>query len=164
MTDYSFDPRLFDYFLTEISKGKTETTRQRYGRVMVRMRQFLDTVDVTPHLGTDPASLLEIERDFGRHDAFLRVFDATELVCCLPEFVGDALLPSHGLDARTQVSVIGRLLPWLARHQLVDMCVGRGAFWDAQIAVKQARQRLIPSQSSFVTPLPTNRTSRKFNP
>lgn len=130
---------LFDQFLADMSHGKTEATRMRYHQSLRHLRYFLDQVDVSPHLGTDPAAILEIERDFGRRGAFLRVFGATELVCCLPEFLEERWLRTRSGEARTQISLIGRMLPWLTRYRLVDMSVGACAFWEAEAAVRQAR-------------------------
>lgn len=133
---------LFDRFLNDLSRGKTEKTRSRYAVVIATLRFFLDQVDVAPHLGTDPAALLEIERDFGRRGAFFRVFGATELVCCLPEFLERPWLPRQRGMARTQISVVGRLIPWLERCDLIDMAIARCAYWEAKAAVKSARLAL----------------------
>ena len=111
----------------------------RYDKILRRFRYFLDQVDVSSHLGTDPAAILEIERDFGRRGAFLRVFGATELVCCLPEFLDERWIPTRPGEARTQIGLIGKMLPWLTRYRLVDMSVGACAFWEAEAAVRRAR-------------------------
>lgn len=139
MRDKSFEDTLLERFLTDMSRGAAVATEKRYTRILRHLQFFLDQVDVAPHLGTDPAAILEVERDFGRHGAFLRIFGATELVCCLPEFLDERWLPSRPGYARTQISLIGRLLRWLKYHRLIDMSVGACAFWEAEAAVKQAR-------------------------
>lgn len=140
MTDKFFENALLERFLTDISRGKTVATQMRYIHILRHFQFFLDQVDVAPHLGTEQAAILEVERDFGRRGALLRIFGATELVCCLPEFLEERWLPSRPGEARTQISLIGRLLRWLKYHRLIDMSVGACAFWDAEAAVKQARR------------------------
>lgn len=148
MTIQSYEDMLFDRFVADAGRGKTIATQRRYAQVIARLLQFLDQVDVAPHLGTDAAALLEIERDFGRRGAFLRVLDATELVCCLPEFVGAQWLPSESGPARTQISLTGRLLTWMRRHQLIDWSAGACAFYETEAAVRQARESVRPAWRS----------------
>lgn len=142
MTDSSREDMIFDRFLADLSDGKTDRTRSRYAVVIATLRFFLDQIDVAPHLGTEAAALLEIERDFGRRGAFFRVFGAAELMCCLPAFLERPWLPREASMARTQVSVIGRFIRWLERHDLIDMSLARGACWEAKAAVSAARMML----------------------
>ena len=142
MTTSTYETALLWLFLDEASLDKTVSTRIRYHRIVNRLQYFLDQIDVTPHLGTDPAAMLEVERDFGRRGSFFRVFGATELVCCLPAFIEDPWLPADRVEARTQISLTGRLLRWLDSHRQMDPFTGNCALWEAQAAVKAARSRV----------------------
>ena len=142
MTTSTYETALLWLFLDEASQDKTVSTRMRYRRIVNRLQYFLDQVDVTPHLGTDPAAMLEVERDFGRRGSFFRVFGATEFVCCLQAFIADPWLPADRVEARTQISLTGRLLRWLDSHRQIDPLIGNCALWEAQAAVKAARSRL----------------------
>lgn len=149
MTDISYEDQILGSFLDDMSRGKTESTRAGYAAVIAKLHLFLDRVDVAPHLGTDPAALLEIERDFGRHGAFFRVLSATELVCCLPEFLERPWLPLKRGSMRTHISLIGRLLPWMADRGFIDLSIGGCAYIDARRAVYEARIRTaVPARRS----------------
>ncbi|HET7326234.1 MAG TPA: hypothetical protein VFJ14_03015 [Nocardioidaceae bacterium] len=137
-------PDLAD-FLVHVSTGRRPQTSVRYVRVLEHLARFVAEIklDVVAHqLGTDCAMLLGSEREFDCGSAFWRVFGYDELVCCLPSFIEDEwLLPQHA-DARTQVSLTARLLPWMRRRGIIDMSLCACAYWDAEYAVKKARARL----------------------
>lgn len=120
----------------------TASTAERYRRVLAHLLHYLDVVDVDDMLGLGPAILLKSERQFSRENAFFRIFGFDELVCCLPGFIEPAwLLPRHR-DARTQVSLVGRLLKRLHRDRLIDMGVVACAYLEAEGAVAEARRKL----------------------
>lgn len=127
-------------FVAEEAFDVTRSTADRYERVLEHLLTFLDEVDVAPHLGTGPATLLASERQFGERGAFFRVFGFDELVVCLAGFVeNDWLLPAR-VDARTQISLTGRLLTRLRRDGLLDMFSVACAFLDTEAAVALARR------------------------
>ncbi|MBK5217524.1 MAG: hypothetical protein JJE02_08065 [Propionibacteriales bacterium] len=140
MTKYTSVEQLIVRFLEVESHGKSAATKERYQRVVAHLSDFLDEVDVSRDMGTDPAALLESERQFEPKGAFFRLFDATDLVCCLPTFISERWLLGRLTDARTQVSLVGRLIVWLRRNRFVDMYAGGCAVWDAEAAVARARR------------------------
>lgn len=137
-------------FLVQMCTGRRPQTSARYIRVLGHLGRFAAEVEldvVARPLGTDCATLLGCEREFGRGGAFWRIFGYDELVCCLPGFIeGEWLLPQRA-DARTQVSLTARLLPWLRRRGIIDMSLCACAYWDAEYAVKKARARLDGSRT-----------------
>lgn len=126
-------------FIAEESVGRTSATARRYQRVLVRLLQMLDTLDVASYLGTGPAGLLEVERDFGREGAFFRLFGYDELVCCLPALLEPPWLPQAAGERRTQISIVDRLLRRLRQDHVLDMAVVACAVWEAHAAVRRAR-------------------------
>jgi hypothetical protein len=124
---------LIDDFFTTVADGRSSTTVHRYRRVRARLYHFLDTADMTLGLGTEAAALLEAERQFHESGAFWTLFGVDELACCLPSFVHETWLPPSTGEARTQISLVGRLLP-----RLGSSC-GR---YEAADAVARARREL----------------------
>jgi len=131
-------PLLDDFFAKEAS-GRAEATVRRYVRVRDRLTQFLDTADMSPWLGTHPATLLCAEREFHESGAFWQLFGPDEVVYVLPGFLHEEWLPPSLGEARTQISLVSRLLSHLSRTRLLDFSVVRCAYWEAEAAVKQAR-------------------------
>jgi hypothetical protein len=134
-------PLLDDFFAAE-ADGRAQATVRRYARVRGRLTQFLDTGDLADWLGSHPAILLSAEREFHEHGAFWQLFGPDELVCVLPGFLLGPWLPEGLGEARTQISLLSRLLSHLSRAQLLDLSVVRGAYGDAEEAVRQARSAL----------------------
>ncbi|WP_332662683.1 hypothetical protein [Aeromicrobium sp.] len=131
-------PLIDDFFAKEAS-GRAEATVRRYVRVRDRLTQFLDTADMGRWLGTHPATLLEAEREFHELGAFWQLFGPDELVCVLPGFLLEPWMPESLGEARTQISLVSRLLSHLSRKRLLDFSVIRCAYWESEAAVKQAR-------------------------
>lgn len=133
-------PLIDDFFAAEAADKSAPTVR-RYERVRTRLMIFLDTGDMSLGLGTHPASLLESERQF--HDAggaFWTLFGPEELICCLPSFLHETWLPEPSGEARTQISLVGRLLAALRRRHDIDWGLTSCAFYEARAAVDQARR------------------------
>lgn len=135
-------PLIDDFFAKEAS-GRAEATVRRYARVRDRLTQFLDTGDMSRWLGTEPATLLSAEREFHEAGAFWQLLGADELVCVLPGFLLEPWMPESLGEARTQISLVSRLLSHLSRKRLIDFSVVRCAYWEAEVAVKQARVDLV---------------------
>jgi len=134
--------QLLDDFFDDEALGRTESTSRRYGRVRDRLTGYLDVSDMSDGLGTYPATLLDAERQFHEQGAFWMLFGPDELVCCLPPFLRAPWLPDGTGEARTQISLVGRLLDHLRRKRRLDFSVVRCAFWEAEAAVEQARREL----------------------
>lgn len=134
-------PLIDDFFRAEV-EGRSTATARRYLRVRPRLTDFLETGDMTLGLGTHPAALLEAERQFHDSGAFWTLFGPDELVCCLPSFVHDTWLPAGVAQARTQVSLVGRLLTHLGRQPLIDRQITACALHEAVAAVAHARRQL----------------------
>jgi hypothetical protein len=133
---------LLDDFFRAEAHGRAEPTARRYLRVRARLLAFLETADMAAWLGTHEAAVLDAERQFHDHGAFWHLFGADALVCCLPGFVEpEWLAPTVG-EARTQISLVSRLLDHLARGGHLDLPVVQCALWDAGAAVVAARRRL----------------------
>jgi hypothetical protein len=133
---------LLDDFFAAQADGRAQATVRRYARVRGRLTQFLDAGDLADWLGSHPATLLSAEREFHEHGAFWRLFGPDDLVCVLPGFLLGPWLPEGLGEGRTQISLVSRLLSHLSRGGLLDLSVVRGAYWDAQNAVRQARSAL----------------------
>jgi hypothetical protein len=131
--------QLLDDFFAKEASGRAEATVRRYVRVRYRITQFLDTGDMSRWLGTHPAILLSAEREFHESGAFWQLFGPDELVCVLPGFLLEPWTPESLGEARTQISLVSRLLSHLGRTRLLDFSVVRCAYWEAEAAVKQAR-------------------------
>lgn len=131
---------LIDDFFRAEAAGKSAATVRRYVRVRERLMAFLDTGDMTLGLGTHPAGLLEAERQFHDAGAFWSLFGPDELVCCLPSFLHESWLPDGVGEARTQISLVSRLLSYVSRHQDIDWQLTACAWYDAEAAVKRARR------------------------
>ena len=124
---------LIDDFFTSEAEGRSVATVRRYHRVRARLYDFLDTADMTLGLGADPAALLEAERQFHVSGAFWTLYGVDELASCLPSFVHETWLPTSTGEARTQISLVGRLLPRLGPA---------GGLAGAEDAVARARREL----------------------
>lgn len=122
-------------------------TAERYQRVLDHLLRYLHSINVAPVLGEGPAAILVKERQFGRESAFFRVFGFDELIVCIPGFLEPPWLMSVGADARSQVSLMARLMNRLRRDGLIDMSIVACAYWDAESAVEQARRSLRPVKS-----------------
>ena len=131
--------QLLDDFFAGEASGRAEATVRRYVRVRDRLMQFLETADMSPFLGTHPGSLLSAEREFHDSGAFWQLFGPDELVCVLPGFLLEPWTPESLGEARTQISLVSRLLSYLGRKRLLDFSVFGCAHWEAESAVKQAR-------------------------
>lgn len=134
--------QLIDDFLAAEAAARADATVRRYARVRSRLTHFLDTGDMADWLGTHPATLLSAEREFHERGAFWQLFGPDELVCALPGFLLEPWLPESLGEARTQISLVSRLLSHLSRKRLLDFSVIRCAYWDAEGAVKAARLTL----------------------
>lgn len=133
---------LIDDFFRAATEGRSAVTARRYQRVRHRLMAFLDTADMSLGLGTGPAALLEAERQFHHSGAFWSLFGPDELVCCLPSFLHETWLPDSDAEARTQISLVARLLASLSRHGDIDWQMTSCAFYDAEAAVKRARREV----------------------
>lgn len=131
--------QLLDDFFAAQAEGRTGATVRRYARVRGRLTQFLDVGEMAAWLGTHPATLLDAEREFHDRGAFWQLFGPDELVCCLPGFLREPWLPESLGEARTQISLVSRLLRHLSRQRLLDLSVVSCAYWEAEGAVRQAR-------------------------
>ena len=134
-------PLIDDFFRAE-ADGRSAPTVRRYERVRRRLMSFLDTGDMSLGLGTQPAALLEAERQFHDTGAFWTLLGPEELICCLPSFLHETWLPERTGEARTQISLVGRLLTALRRRHDFDWRVVSCAHLEAQAAVEQARRDL----------------------
>lgn len=132
---------LDDFFIAE-GGVRSAATLRRYARVRDRLTHYLDVEDMAPWLGTHPATLLSAEREFHENGAFWQLFGADELVCALPGFLEPSWMPDGVGEARTQVSLVERLLKYLSRHRLVDWGWLGCAGYEADAAVRQARRQL----------------------
>nr|MCW2728081.1 hypothetical protein [Aeromicrobium sp.] len=133
---------LIDDFFRQLAVGRKPETVRRYQRVRHRLLTFLDTGDMTLGLGSHPAVLLEAERQFHETGGFWTLFGPDELVMCLPSFLHESWWPEGAGEARTQISVVGRLLTHLSRKRVLDWSIVRCAYWEAEAAVVQARRDL----------------------
>ncbi len=139
-------------FFADECVGRARGTQARYERVHQHLILYLDEADVSFCLGTHPAALLEAERQFAPGGAFLRLFGFEELVCCIPEFLSDTWLLPGPSDARTQISLIDRMLRWLTANRLFDRYYLGCAYWDAEAAIKRARRRAHNTSASVDDP------------
>jgi hypothetical protein len=134
--------QLLDDFIADEAFGRAEATVRRYARVRARLTHYLDVGEMADWLGRQPATLLGAEREFHEHGAFWQLFGPDELVCCLPGFLLEPWIPESLGEARTQISLVSRLLSHLSRKRLLDFSVVRCAYWEAEAAVQQARADL----------------------
>lgn len=134
-------PLIDDFFRAE-AEGKTPAVVRRYARVRERLTAFLDTGDMSLGLGTNLVSLLESERQFHDTGAFWTLFGPGELVCCLPSFLHETWLPAGTAEARSQISLVNRLLTSMSRAHQFDWPSTACAFYEARAAVDQARRDL----------------------
>ena len=131
--------QLLDDFFAKEASGRAEATVRRYARVRDRLTQFLDTGDMSRWLGAHPAILLSAEREFHQDGAFWQLFGPDELVCVLPGVLQEPWLPESLGEARTQISLVSRLLKHMSRMRLLDLALFACAYLEAESAVKQAR-------------------------
>ncbi|WP_370618471.1 hypothetical protein [Mumia sp. Pv 4-285] len=126
-------------FLADVQRDRTARTQRAYAGVVLHLQHYLDTADMCPHLGTHDGTLLAQERQVtGSEGSFFRLFGPGELLCCLPGFLDDPWLASTP-QPRSHVALVGRLLRFLDRRGLVGP-TGRCAWYDAEAAVRRARQ------------------------
>jgi hypothetical protein len=133
---------LIDDFFRQEGAGRADPTVRRYARVRDRLTHYLDTADMGGWLGTHPGTVLDAEREFSDRGAFWQLFGPDELVCVLPGFLADPWLSESLGEARTQISLVSRLLSHLSRRQMLDLSVVGCAYWEAEGAVKAARRDL----------------------
>lgn len=150
-------PLIDDFFRAE-AVGKSAATIRRYARVRGRLLAFLDTGDMALGLGTHDLALLEAERQFHQTGAFWSVLGLDELVCCLPIFLRETWLPDGAAEARTQISLVGRLLAVLSRHPDFDWRGAACAWYEAEAAVRRAREEV--SQRLDEPPAPQSTPAR----
>lgn len=134
--------QVLDVFVATAQASVGPATAARYARVHRQLLRFLDEAELGSSLGTGLAALLGLERELGGPGAFLRVYGFDELVCCLPAFVGPSWLLPARADARSQISLSGRLPRWLDRHGYLDSRLAGWALWEAEKAMDDARHRL----------------------
>lgn len=101
---------VLEAFLRYVGTGRAEATQTRYRRVIDHLHQYLDSADVAFWLGTEPAELIACEREFEADHAMARIFGMDELLCVLPGFLAPLWLMGRPADARTQVSLIDRMV------------------------------------------------------
>lgn len=145
--------RVLDSFFEQESVGRSEPTRSRNRRVHEHLVRFLDEGDMSRTLDTHENAVLAAARRDGR--GFLDVFGLEEAVVCLARFVRSDWLPERITDARAQVALAGRLITWLdARGHLDHDLMGCGLY-EAEAAVREARERLRPgSETGTASPRP----------
>ena len=106
-------------FFAHSAEGKQTATAARYGRVRSQLQLYLET-DGWLYLAPDTAALLDLERAFDPQNAFVRLFDAEDLLYTLRGFLAEQWLLPGLQDRRTQVSLTSRLVQWLCSRALVD--------------------------------------------
>jgi len=126
------------FFAIEAARVTTRTVRV-YAAVVDRLDAYLATVEVTPWLGEEYATILEAERQFAPTGALLRLFGLEGLVYCLPGFLAPEWLSPVPSERRAQIALSGRLLDHLRRRQLIDLREIACAFYQARQAVYDAR-------------------------
>ena len=129
-------------FLADESAGRSHVVGARYYRVMAHLCHYLESVDATVLLGPESGIILAAEREFQPNGAFLRLFDAHDLIYCLPGFLDSRWLMTNPSDARTQVSLTDRLLRWVRRRYREDIYYCAGGIRQCTEAIRQARRRL----------------------
>lgn len=132
---------LLEEFFADEGSRVADRTRVRYGRVHALLLRFLEEVDVTDLLGSEPQTVLAMEREFGRTGAFQRLHDPEELVCCLPTFLSaDWLLPDPA-DARSQLALTERLTRLIYRIHRYDLRTCCCTFDQVYAAAAAARRK-----------------------
>lgn len=126
-------------FFTFSAEGKQTATAARYGRVLAQLRLYLET-DGWMYLTPDRAALLDLERAFAPENAFVRLFDAEDLLYTLHGFLGPQWLLPGLQDRRTQVSLTSRLVQWLCSRALVDRTWHAGQVRDVLAAAEVMRR------------------------
>ena len=133
---------LLDQFFADECGRVGDRTRVRYGRVHALLLRFLEEIDVTDLLGSEPQTVLAMEREFGRTGAFQRLHDPEELVCCLPVFLStDWLLPDLA-DARSQLVLTERLTRLIYRIHRYDLRTCSCTFDQVYAAAAARRARI----------------------
>ncbi|GAB3531145.1 hypothetical protein GCM10027403_01080 [Arthrobacter tecti] len=141
MNQISVDDILTRYFSGSAS-GKHPATVERYARVLLHLRLFLETEgDAT--VGADTVTLLNLERQFEPEGAFARVLGAEDLVFALPRFLSSHWLLTDFHDRLAQISLVSRLVQWLCSRQLVDSRWHRHAVMQTRAAAEKARRRVV---------------------
>ncbi|WP_152365994.1 hypothetical protein [Microlunatus speluncae] len=133
-----------EQFFADAGGRVAARTRARYERVHARLLRFLEEVDVTDLLGSEPQAVLAMERQFGRTGAFQRLHDPEEFVCCLPVFLSpDWLLPDPA-DARSQVVLTERLTRQIYSIYRYRLRTCSCTFNNVYTAATTARRRFGP--------------------
>ncbi|KAA1423881.1 hypothetical protein FE697_010015 [Mumia zhuanghuii] len=126
-------------FLADVQPDRTARTQRAYAAVVLHLQRYLDTDDMSPHLGTHDGTLLAHEREVaGAEGSFFRLFGPGELLCCLPGFLEGPWLETTP-HPRSHVALTARLLRHLDRRGFVGSAY-RCAWYDAEDAVRRARQ------------------------
>lgn len=134
---------IVESFKRHVGAGRHEVTQRRYQRVFEHLHDYLDSGDADFWLGTEATGLLACEREFEPHRALARMYSIDELVCTLPGFVAPAwLMPKPG-DARSQVSLIDRLVRTGLVRGLMDEGILNCAVHDCHRAIRDARAELV---------------------
>ena len=133
---------MLERFFDQQMHGKSPSTRERYERVRRRLQEFLADGDMSRCLGTGENARLAAARRAGR--GFFGVFGLEEMIACLGRFVDDAWLLPGRADARAQVMLAGRLTSWLEGSGTLDWEFLGCALYEAEAAIRAARERLRP--------------------
>lgn len=134
---------LLSVFFERESADKSDPTRSRYCRVQQQLARFVDQGDMSRSLDAHENAVLAGARRNGR--GFLDVFGLEELVVCLPRFVDHDWLLEQTTDARAQVMIVGKLITWLDETGHLDHELLGCALYEAQAAVRGAKELLRPS-------------------
>ena len=143
---------LLDDFFRAEARGRSPATVRRHARVRQRLMDFLDLADLAPCLGTEPATLVELERQLCPQGAFWSGLGADELVCCLVGFVQAPWLPRSVAEARTQISLTGRLLTHLEGRGVLDLRLVGCVLRDTEVALQRAREDLAAGGTGSTDP------------
>lgn len=129
-------------FFSASAAGRHPATVERYGRVLVHLRDFLER-EGDDMVDTDSAALLALERQFEPGNAFGRVLGAEQLVFALPRFLSNTWLLADFHDRLAQISLVSRLVQWLCSRELVDSRWHRHAVMQTRAAAEKARRRAV---------------------
>lgn len=129
-------------FFAAAEVERVASAKHRYRCVERHLTEYLNSAELSAHLGTYPAERINEERRSGTPNPFFRVCTFDDLVCALGGFVADEWLLPKRSDARTQVALAGRLLAWLRHQNLLEMWRVACALHESEDAVRQARDRI----------------------
>lgn len=128
------------YFLTEVSAGRTEATVLRYAELGAEILDFIESADA--RFLTDVEQLwVHGARQLGEIDPVRRLIDAEQLGWALPGYLRWCLEDPEP-DPRRQrarAAFISRLLTWLLRHLLLDSQQHRSMVLELRAQVRRLR-------------------------